>query len=421
MRSYAHFRAPDVSLLRATSPSDLGALQLQDHFSPILVVLAPLYWIHDSAANLLVAQGVLFALAIPPLWAARASATRRHRRLPGGSCVVAYIVAWPLQESGNFEFHEAAFAVPTILWMLERANASRWRQSLIPAALLFLVKEDMGLVVAAFGVVMIIRGKRRLAVAVIATSLATLVVLNYFVLSVPGSQGSSYGHAWTWNKLGNSPSSALIHVIAHPASTLTIFATPARIKGATVGWLALMVLCTCVLSPFALLAIPLIAERFLSDNAFYWGENFHYNTYLVPILFAAGIEGAARLAKFRWNRWHWTGLTWAAAIAVVGIAVLPRFPFWQLTRPGFTHTSIDTRTAAIDAALNHVPDNAIVGVDFWGLVPHLTQRTKPVVLPHTDFAPPWMVVGAGSRVTELHSHGYHVVYNAHGWAVLHLP
>src|SRR5436309_771771 len=48
VREYAHFHAPHspvVALPQADSP---GLSQLSDHFTPILAVLAPLYWIHDS-------------------------------------------------------------------------------------------------------------------------------------------------------------------------------------------------------------------------------------------------------------------------------------------------------------------------------------------------------------------------------------
>ena len=69
VRGYAHFQAP-TSIARGVSDGE-GAhfLLLADHWSPVLALLAPLYWIHDSPATLLMAQGVLFALAIPPLWA----------------------------------------------------------------------------------------------------------------------------------------------------------------------------------------------------------------------------------------------------------------------------------------------------------------------------------------------------------------
>src|SRR5881396_2592093 len=67
IRGYAHLAAP-VSIARGVSDGQ-GAhfMLLADHWSPVLALLAPLYWIHDRPATLLVAQGVLFALAIPPL------------------------------------------------------------------------------------------------------------------------------------------------------------------------------------------------------------------------------------------------------------------------------------------------------------------------------------------------------------------
>ena len=69
IRGYAHLAAP-VSVARGVSDGQGAHLVLlADHWSPVLALLAPLYWIHDSAVTLLVAQGVLFALAIPPLWA----------------------------------------------------------------------------------------------------------------------------------------------------------------------------------------------------------------------------------------------------------------------------------------------------------------------------------------------------------------
>ena len=68
VRSYAHFH-PGISPIKGLhNHFGPGFSILGDHWSPILASLAPLYWIHDSPTTLLVAQAVLFALAIPPLW-----------------------------------------------------------------------------------------------------------------------------------------------------------------------------------------------------------------------------------------------------------------------------------------------------------------------------------------------------------------
>ena len=114
IRGYAHFHAP-VSIARGVSDG-IGAhfMLLADHWSPVLALLAPLYWIHDDPTTLLVAQGVLFALAIPPLWA------YTRRQLGAGAAYfvcVAYALSLPVMEAVIFDFHEVAFVpVLTAVW-----------------------------------------------------------------------------------------------------------------------------------------------------------------------------------------------------------------------------------------------------------------------------------------------------------------
>ena len=69
VRSYAHFQ-PGISIIKGVH-NGFGPhfSVLGDHWSPILASLAPLYWLYNSPQTLLVAGSVLFALAIPPLWA----------------------------------------------------------------------------------------------------------------------------------------------------------------------------------------------------------------------------------------------------------------------------------------------------------------------------------------------------------------
>ena len=66
IRSYSHFHL-GISIIKGVH-NGFGPhfSVLGDHFSPILATLAPLYWIYDGPQTLLIAQAVLFALAIPP-------------------------------------------------------------------------------------------------------------------------------------------------------------------------------------------------------------------------------------------------------------------------------------------------------------------------------------------------------------------
>ena len=127
---------------------------LGDHWSPILAVLAPLYWVSNTPVNLLVAQAVLFALAIPPVW-------MFSRRAFGGgtrATVAAYLVSasyalsWPIASAVGFDFHEVAFAPVLTAVALERLQAGRLRTAFLALAGLLLVKEDMGFLVAGIGI-----------------------------------------------------------------------------------------------------------------------------------------------------------------------------------------------------------------------------------------------------------------------------
>jgi uncharacterized membrane protein len=47
-------------------------------------------------------------------------------------------------------------------------------------------------------------------------------------------------------------------------------------------------------SPVALIAVPSLVLRFVSTNNYYWGDGWHYNATVMPIVFLAAIDGMAR-------------------------------------------------------------------------------------------------------------------------------
>jgi uncharacterized membrane protein len=120
---------------------------LGDHFSPIDALLAPLYWIYNSPMDLLVAQAVLFALAIAPIWVLtrRAFGGGRKGTAAAYFVAIAYGVSWPIAAAVGFDFHEVAFAPLLTAFALERLQKGRLKTALVMLACLVLVKEDMGL------------------------------------------------------------------------------------------------------------------------------------------------------------------------------------------------------------------------------------------------------------------------------------
>jgi uncharacterized membrane protein len=384
VRSYAHFHLPHVTSMRHTSAADPGKLEWTDHFSPILAVLAPLYWVVGSAYDLLLAQAVLFAAAALPIFA---FCRRRLGVLCAYPVAAVYLLYWPLQSALAFDFHEVAFAPLLIALAVERADERRWRQAAAAAALLLLVKEDMGLVVAMLGVWIMIRAgrgygraryERRIGACFTVAGFAAMAVIIEVVMPLEG--GSSMRN-WQYDNLGATPGKAAAHLLSHPTLLVTELIDP-HVKVTTVLWLLLPVLFLCLRSWLLLLAVPLLIERYFANDTFYWVKGYHYNAFLAPIIVLAAVDGVSR---FRWPRLR---LGWAFAALAVSLALLPGFPLWSLTSHPLWHASGTVH--AEEYLLGRVPAGADVLVP-WSADPYTGGRVHPINTGYTAVAPEWML------------------------------
>jgi uncharacterized membrane protein len=451
VRGYAHFRAPS-SMARGVSDG-LGAhfLVLGDHWSPILAVLAPLYWIHDGPATLIVAQAVLFALAIPPLWIF----TRRLLGAPAAYFVCgAYALSLPVAAAVNFDFHEVAFVPVLTAVMAERFQAyqhskrgSQGVLAVLASIALLMVKEDMGLLVAGYGAYLLVIGQRRIGASFIAGGFAATWLSTRILIPAFGGSANFY---WAYGQLGGSVASAGWHALTHPLQTLGMLVSP-RVKIVTMLSLFAPLAFLPLASPMVLAAVPLLLERMLATGfPAWWTSSYHYDAFIIMILVLAAVDGAARIERLIEAKWPWlrtpalririrgTALTapalplataWAMAICVAAIAVLPASPLGQLLHPKFY--TVNPRIRAAEAAVAEVPDGTLVeAADYVG--PRLSGRAQVLLLDGTPRWAPWVVADTRGLdfpfcspadqvrlVTYLESNGYTQVFARDGYVVLH--
>jgi uncharacterized membrane protein len=445
VRGYAHFAAP-VSIARGVSDGE-GAhfLLLADHWSPVLALFAPLYWIHDSPATLLVAQGVLFALAIPPLWAY----TRRQLG-PGAAyfVCVAYALSLPIMEAVIFDFHEVAFVPVLTAVMVERFDAGQRWHAILAAVALLLVKEDMGLLVAGFGCYLLLTRRRWTGLAFVVGGLAATWVATHLLIPAFGGSATFY---WAYDQFGSSLGSALISVITHPLHALRVFVTPWVKARTMIGLLATFGFLPLA-SPMVVAVLPLLAERMLASGyPLWWQAKFQYDAFVVMMLCCAAVDGAARLQR-RWPEpWDklltyparrpswlrrggaaWRPATlWAVAICAAALVYVPSSPFGSLLHPGFYGVNARMRAAA--AAIAHVPAGVEVEASN-NIGPRLSGRDTVLLLDGTPRWAPWVVGDTlgldfpfctpsqqAQEVAYLRAHGYSQVFADDGYVVLHRP
>lgn len=110
------------------------------HFSPILYLLLPIYYIFPSAITLQIAQVVLLASGIIPLWLLMKkyninSTTRLF-------VAIAYS-AYPAINYGSiYDFHENCFILPLLLWMFLFYELGKKIPMYVFAVLVLMVKEE---------------------------------------------------------------------------------------------------------------------------------------------------------------------------------------------------------------------------------------------------------------------------------------
>ncbi len=348
---------------------------LGDHFYPILFLLAPLYWIYSSPVTLLIAQAALIASSLIPIFL---FIRKRLDFTPTYLLLISYSLFWGIQSALSFDFHEVAFAVPLIAWAIYAIDSKKWWQYAVCIVLLLLTKENLSFLVVFFGIYLAFQKQYRIAVATAVSGVAWFVLATKVVIPHFAGPGVDYFH-WSYSQFGPDALSALQTALASPIFTITTLLTP-TVKLATGFFTLLPFLFLPLASPLIVLAIPLIAERFLSTNPAYWSHGFHYSLALAPILVMAMADSLKRLPL---QKFH---LHLAVATVVVACLILPSRSLWALTSPSFYTKSESDKIGY--QALSLIPANASVTAQN-GIIPHLSQRQHIYVLsnhaPATDF------------------------------------
>jgi uncharacterized membrane protein len=386
---------------------------LGDHFSPMLALLAPVYRLAPSPETLIVAQALLFALAIVPVLA------YARRRLPPPAATafaVAFGLFWGLQRAAAFDFHEIAFAPLAIALLILAIDQRRWTWFVSAAIVLVLTKEDLIPVVAVAGVYLFVIGERR-AGAIVCVSALAVFALVVGVL-IPAFGVGRYGYQSTYAE-----------AIQHPWRVPLLLVWPSMKLQTAFMWIAPFALLP-IASPLSICLLPFAAERFLSSSQTHWGTIFHYSAAVAPVAAMAAIDGLARvtrpIAAAVTRRRVVAGF---AVVAVLLSAVLPGHqPLWDSFQLPLAEAASMRETAF--AALATIPAEATV-IAQPAIASRIGHRDGLVVLDgeshDAEFvvASAWLSPWPAQSVDELAQwlqryrvRGYTAVFDRSGWIVL---
>lgn len=419
-----------------------------DHFAPMLALLAPLLWIHDSPSMIGIAQACLISAAGVPVYLA-------VRRLQGPTvatiaCVL-FLSCVEVQDAVGFDIHENMFEPLLIGIAIERALARKWTAASIVIGLTLLCYEDMGSLVFLFGLWAAANRKWRHAAVLCVAGPAMMFLFTGFI--VP-----TFGHDLPYWELrhfdyekslhASTMMQAAAHAIEHPHHLLRLLVNR-RAKRDTWWLLLAPVGFLCLASPIGYLGSTSVVLLMVSDNDTHWSTHYHFYLQVAPIIIIGAADGLRRIGLL--IRWTWRrvassspeglGLArhrglldrvWAlrlwrlgvVALAMIGLCsslVMEREPSralfmyaWQYERGKLNRPA--ALNAAIDRAADRVPAGRKVYVSNdlgTAVVAKDTDVAEPAYAQYVlfDTGTPWIPANFEQL---LEAQGFHVTYETGG-------
>lgn len=325
---YSQFRWPIITF-------HLDKPFLADHFHPILISLAPFYWIYPNERTLLFLQPFILLSAMIPIFLLTRHLTKSI--FLGFALIFSYSLYLPIQYTLFFDFHEIAFFPPLFAWVYYFFIKEKKIFVGIFLTLILLVKEELGFLVAAFGLYLLIFAKNWRIFGLIWVILGSLYSLLIIHIVIP-FLGGNYRYL-DYGAAGNSPLGVLINIFKDPLKYFQLlFDSP--VKQETLYRTFWPFSFLPLLSPVGiLLSLEQFVTRFFDlKTTNRWTLHYHYSAPMAAIAAIGTINAlyniGSRIKKYR--RW----LFFSAALLLIiltrleqinaSVVLLGKRPeFWQ--------------------------------------------------------------------------------------------
>jgi len=349
----------------------IGGSQFVPHFSPVLFLLVPIYWIFPHAQMLLVVQSLLLAFGGYMIYVI----ARDYNFSPRGSLILEglYFLNPLLWGVALFDFHTESFVIPALLVMFLGLRRKNWLFFSLGLLFILASKEDVVLTLGIFGFILIIfdywqhKKVRKTSIIIFISAILTYgmgVLVSRLALAGEPVRMLSY-LSNRYEYVGKPLS------VAIPMVTSTIFSSGS------------LFLIGAYLAPFA--ALPLLSPEWvipglivllsgiLSTNPGQHSELMQYPAAALPFLFMAFIEA---LPKIQLNKQIKLFMKRTNNRAFVYSIVFLVIISWLIISDGRIQIASlpDEHDAAINQVIALVPDNVTVTASN-EIFPHLCSRT----------------------------------------------
>jgi hypothetical protein len=291
---YAHFRISPCPVYHAPYPISF----FQDHFSFLLPVLSPLYWVLSPVAGTYSLIFIQWLFILSGAWYTNRLITlKANDQLLGTLAMILYFVLY-----GRFSAYRAdvnlaimgSAIVPAFLYFFEK------RKFYISSGIfltLLLIREDFALWLFFISLWLTITNstdKRTMRVGIVYTLASAVYFILCFKILIPAFLEDDYKKysLFDYKTLGAGPLEAFLYILSHPADTFSRLyqnhLSDNYYNTTKMNFYYLYLISggfVLLIRPLYLLPfVPLIAKKMFNDNPIRWSVETYYSVEIVSIL-----------------------------------------------------------------------------------------------------------------------------------------
>jgi len=358
---------------------------LGNHFSPIVALFSPLYYIFGTYTLLVVQiSAILFGG-----WGVYSFAKERLKGFQPELILLLFFSMWGIYSALAYDWHANVIAAMFVPWFILFVERGETKKAILMFVLVLICKENMAVWMAAIIAGLAVRNfflkpkdtNWLFTGSLLAVSVVYFLVVQTAIMPALNTQGVS-DHLGNYSHLGNGPAGIVKSMLTKPRQIFYLLFESLQEDALTFklkSQLHFMVLVSggiaLIYRPHYLIMLaPIYAQKLLSSNPAHWGVYSQYSIEFAPIITLAMVEW---LQHFSFEKWKMPLL-----IGTIGTATLFN---WHPTRPntGFyqpKHYQSGLNSKAIYEALELIPDDAVVSASNV-IVPHIADRETIYLYP----------------------------------------
>jgi alpha-D-xyloside xylohydrolase len=393
----------EFDVARIARPDSLLAF----HVEPMLLLLVPLYALGGGPPLLLALQALVFALGAVPAY--RLGVRWAGTSWAGWAVAAAYLLSPLGQWAVLSDFHTTTLAAPLLVLAVERWAAGQPGACLVAALLAMSAREDVAPVVAGLGLVIALRGPRRLGLGLVGLAAVAIVASSAILRAYSGDAPPL---AVRYAALLDPPGS-MVAALARPL--VGDYLVLLLLSG---GWLA------CLAPLLAIPAVPALALNVFSSSPWMAAGKAHYSVLVLPFLVAGAAGGLGCVARWQGHgsRRRWRGSGWPLRLVAGALLLTSALAYLQggagPLAANYAPARVTEHARLAREIAAGLPPAAAVSATA-ALVPHLSQRARVYVFPAIQDAGYVFVDvtnGAPAGAAELHQRVQSLLASG-GWEI----